>query len=77
VERGHDVLVADQTSPEQRAVGLTTVSTIVPGLIPIDFGWTMQRALSMRRLRVAPVNAGWRDTELTAEDLNMHPHPFP
>lgn len=75
--RGYDVLVADQTSPEQRAVGLTTVSTIVPGLIPIDFGWTMQRALTMRRLRTAPVAAGWRDTELSASDLNMHPHPFP
>lgn len=77
VARGHDVIVADQTSPEQHTVGLTTVATIVPGLIPIDFGWTMQRALSMRRLRIAPVNAGWRDTELTVEDLNMHPHPFP
>lgn len=76
-DRGLDVLMADQTSPEQRSVGLTTVSTIVPGLIPIDFGWTMQRALSMRRLRVAPVAAGWRETELSADDLNMHPHPFP
>lgn len=77
VSRGFDVITADQTSPEQRAVGLTTVATIVPGLIPIDFGWTMQRALSARRLRTAPVSAGWRSTELDVSELNLHPHPFP
>lgn len=74
---GSDVIVADQTSPEQDAVGLATVATIVPALIPIDFGWNMQRALHSPRLRTAFVNAGWRDTPLRDEELNLVPHPFP
>ena len=74
---GSDVLVADQTSPEQEAVGLSTVATIVPALIPIDFGWNMQRALHSSRLRNAFVRAGWRDTPLRDDELNLVPHPFP
>ncbi len=53
------------------------MATIVPGLVPIDFGWTMQRALTMRRLRTVFQEVGWRDDELGTADLNMIPHPFP
>ncbi|MCZ2819831.1 TOMM precursor leader peptide-binding protein [Modestobacter sp. VKM Ac-2977] len=76
-DRGMDVIVADQTSAEERVVGLSTVATIVPGLVPIDFGWTMQRALTMRRLRTVFQEVGWRDDELGQAELNMIPHPFP
>ena len=48
------IVVVDQTPPEQRAMGLHTVCTLVPGLLPIDFGWARQRALDMPRLRTAP-----------------------
>ena len=44
-DRGFDVIVVDQTRPEQRALGLATASVLVPGLLPIDFGWARQRAL--------------------------------
>ncbi|WP_222316231.1 TOMM precursor leader peptide-binding protein [Streptomyces cavourensis] len=74
---GFDVVVVDQTMPEQRALGLTTVSVLVPGLLPIDFGWTRQRALRMPRLRTALREAGLRATDLTDADLNPAPHPFP
>ncbi|RIV40411.1 cyclodehydratase [Micromonospora radicis] len=74
---GFDVIVVDQTTPEQRRMGLHTVCTIVPGLLPIDFGWTRQRALQMPRLRHAPHRAGLRDGDLAAPDLRMVPHPFP
>ncbi|EST37565.1 hypothetical protein N566_12355 [Streptomycetaceae bacterium MP113-05] len=74
---GFDVVVVDQTMPEQRRLGLTTVSVLVPGLLPIDFGWTRQRALGMPRLRTALREAGLRETDLTPEDLNPAPHPFP
>lgn len=76
-DKGFDTLVVDQTSPEQQALNLSTVSTIVPGLVPIDFGWTMQRGLRMSRVRSAPVAAGWFDSPLKYEDLNTVPHPFP
>ncbi|WP_433309196.1 TOMM precursor leader peptide-binding protein [Micromonospora sp. CA-269861] len=74
---GFDVIVVDQTTPEQRRMGLHTVSTIVPGLLPIDFGWTRQRALQMPRLRSAPRRAGLRASDLTDSDLRTVPHPFP
>jgi ribosomal protein S12 methylthiotransferase accessory factor len=76
-EAGFDVIVVDQTSPEQALVGLHTARVIVPGLIPIDFGWDMQRVLGMPRLRTAFRHAGWRDTDLDDAELNYVPHPFP
>lgn len=76
-DKGLDTLIVDQTSPEQETLNLSTVSTIVPGLVPIDFGWTMQRGLFMPRVRNAPVEAGWFDAPLKYEDLNPVPHPFP
>ncbi|MGW8992240.1 TOMM precursor leader peptide-binding protein [Streptomyces zhihengii] len=74
---GFDVIVVDQTMPEQRRLGLHTVSVLVPGLLPIDFGWTRQRALGMPRLRTALREAGLRDRDLVPEDFNPAPHPFP
>ncbi|WP_049574206.1 TOMM precursor leader peptide-binding protein [Streptomyces sp. SBT349] len=65
---GHDTIAVDQTTPEQRAVGLHTVATLVPGLLPLDFGWNRQRALRMPRLR-----------RVTGPGVpfNPAPHPFP
>nr|WP_236244761.1 TOMM precursor leader peptide-binding protein [Streptomyces sp. CC210A] len=74
---GFDVIAVDQTLPEQRDLGLTTVSVLVPGLLPIDFGWTRQRALGMPRLRTALREAGLRDRDLAPADFNPAPHPFP
>ncbi|MFI9275506.1 TOMM precursor leader peptide-binding protein [Kitasatospora sp. NPDC052896] len=74
---GFDVVVVDQTMPEQRGLGLSTVSVLVPGLLPIDFGWRRQRALTMPRLRTAPREAGLRERDLRADELNPAPHPFP
>ncbi|MCX4790451.1 TOMM precursor leader peptide-binding protein [Streptomyces sp. NBC_01221] len=77
VRAGHDVIVVDQTTPEQERVGLRTVSTLVPGLLPIDFGWNRQRAPLMPRLRTALRRGGHRTTDLTDAEIRMVPHPFP
>ncbi|MGW2014655.1 TOMM precursor leader peptide-binding protein [Streptomyces sp. NPDC001927] len=74
---GFDTIVVDQTMPEQRRLGLTTVSVLVPGLLPIDFGHTRQRALGMPRLRTALREAGLREHDLVPGDFNPAPHPFP
>ena len=74
---GFDVVVVDQTMPEQRDLGLRTASVLVPGLLPIDFGHRRQRALTMPRLRTAPRLAGLRNHDLVDADLNPAPHPFP
>ncbi|MDI5961754.1 TOMM precursor leader peptide-binding protein [Streptantibioticus silvisoli] len=75
--RGFDVVVVDQTMPAQAALGLHTVAVIVPGLVPIDFGWSRQRALRMPRVRTALREAGLLDRDLAEADLNPAPHPFP
>ncbi|MGC0416007.1 TOMM precursor leader peptide-binding protein [Embleya sp. AB8] len=72
-----DPIVVDQTGPEQRRLGLHTASVIVPGLLPIDFGWHRQRARHLPRTRTALREAGLRDTDLDPADLNPAPHPFP
>ncbi|RLU81620.1 cyclodehydratase [Streptomyces griseocarneus] len=77
VRAGFDVIVVDQTAPEQERMGLRTVSTVVPGLVPIDFGWDRQRVLGMARLRTAFRRAGWRTTDLADEEIRRVPHPFP
>ncbi|MFF2305121.1 TOMM precursor leader peptide-binding protein [Streptomyces sp. NPDC058128] len=74
---GHDVIVVDQTTPEQERMGLCTVSTLVPGLLPIDFGWNRQRAPLLPRLRTALRRGGHRATDLTDAEIRRIPHPFP
>jgi ribosomal protein S12 methylthiotransferase accessory factor len=69
--------VVNQTLDLQRELGLHTVSVIVPGLLPIDFGWARQRAPHMPRMRTAPRAAGLVDRDLTLADLHLVPHPFP
>ncbi|MFI0938209.1 TOMM precursor leader peptide-binding protein [Streptomyces sp. NPDC021020] len=74
---GCDVIVVDQTAPEQRAMGLRTVCTIAPRLLPIDFGWARQRALTMPRLLTAQRRGGLRADDLPAAAVRRVPHPFP
>ncbi|MGI5152733.1 TOMM precursor leader peptide-binding protein [Plantactinospora sp. CA-294935] len=70
--KGYDVIVVDQTTPEQFGMGLRTVCTIVPGLLPIDFGWRRQRALTMPRLE-----RRMRERGGAADGPRLVPHPFP
>ena len=74
---GFDVIVVDQSTPEQRRLGFHAVKVIVPGLVPIDFGTGRQRALHLPRVRTALRDAGRGERALLAEDLNPAPHPFP
>ncbi|MET9220183.1 TOMM precursor leader peptide-binding protein [Streptomyces sp. NPDC003300] len=74
---GCDVVVVDQTTPEQRRMGLRTVCTLAPGLLPIDFGWPRQRALTMPRLRTAQRRGGLRPDDLRDDEVRRVPHPFP
>ncbi|MEW2521901.1 TOMM precursor leader peptide-binding protein [Actinacidiphila alni] len=77
VRAGCDVIVVDQTTPEQRRMGLRTVCTLAPGLLPIDFGWPRQRALTMPRLRTAQRRGGLRPDDLRDDEVRRVPHPFP
>lgn len=76
-DAGFEVVVVDQTAPEQAPLGLHTASVIVPGLLPLDFGWYRQRALLMPRMRTALREAGLASHDLSDSDLHLVPHPFP
>lgn len=76
-EAGFDAIAVDQSLELQRRLGLSTAGVIVPGLLPIDFGWSRQRALLSPRLRTAPRQAGFADRDLTETDFHRVPHPFP
>jgi len=61
---GHEVIVADITTPEIADVGFSVVRVIVPGLVPLH-GNHLRPFLGVRRLVDVPY------------PLNPTPHPFP
>ncbi len=69
------VIVVDQTTPEQRRAGLHTARVLVPGATPMDFGYGASRVAGLKRLYSVPVRLGLRD-QMTADRLNRVPHPF-
>lgn len=75
-ERGHHAYVVEQTSREQKQLGLHSARVVVPGLLPIDFGWDRQRALTMKRLRAAQPRFLPHPAS-SAPGVRRVPHPFP
>lgn len=70
---GHEVLVADLTTADVAACGMSVVRVIVPGLagnFPAAFPF-----LGRRRLQDEAVTLGWRETPLAEEALNGFPLP--
>jgi ribosomal protein S12 methylthiotransferase accessory factor len=72
-----DVIIVDQTGPEQRAADLAVVKAIVPGTLSITFGHRNRRVHGLPRLHTVPMLLGHRSTPLPAAEVNPHPHPFP
>lgn len=76
-EKNFDVIVVDQTSPEIKRNGLHCVKVIIPGMLPMTFGYHLSRLVGLDRVLKIPMEIGYRKTPLTYEQLNPHPHPFP
>lgn len=74
---GMDVIVVDQTCSEQERIGVKVASVIVPGLMPMDFGWDRQRVFDRPRLRTVPRTAGFLETNFDPATSKPIPHPFP
>lgn len=75
--RDMDVIVVDQTSPEIARNGLRCVKAIIPGMLPMTFGYRLTRLAGLDRVRTVPALLGYRNAPLGKEQLNPHPHPFP
>ena len=65
------VVAVDQSSPEGLRVGLSNARLLVPGLVPLDFGYGSSRALSLTRLHLLAQNVRPHQ-----DQLNRAPHPF-
>jgi ribosomal protein S12 methylthiotransferase accessory factor len=72
---GHRVLVADLTTDDVRALGLSVVHAIIPGFHPL-FMDHRQRALGGYRLWEIPQKLGYEGITRATGD-NPLPHPYP
>ena len=72
---GHQVLLADLTTPDVAEVGFSVVRAVVPGFHPLFMGFTL-RALGGRRLAEVPDRLGRAGCSLEQGDSGL-PHPYP
>lgn len=72
-----DVIVVNQTSEELERNGLYCVKVIIPGMLPMTFGYHLTRLEHLDRVLTVPEKLGFTNRPLTREELNPHPHPFP
>jgi len=71
----HRVLVADVTSSDVKAVGMSVVRAIIPGFHPLFMGFPY-RALGGHRLWELPGRLGYNGISRETGD-NPSPHPYP
>ncbi|CAM4291240.1 bacteriocin biosynthesis protein SagD [Bacillus manliponensis] len=76
-EKNLEVIVVNQTTPEITRNGLHCVKVIIPGMLPMTFGYHLTRLVGLERVLKIPAELGYRKEPLTYEQLNPHPHPFP
>ncbi|MDR0268061.1 TOMM precursor leader peptide-binding protein [Paenibacillus sp.] len=76
LKQGLDVIVIDQTSPEIALKGLHCVKVLVPGMLPMTFGYDLTRLTGLDRVLRVPMELGFRTERLTQKELNPYPHPF-
>ncbi|MEK8130028.1 TOMM precursor leader peptide-binding protein [Paenibacillus filicis] len=77
VQLNMDVIVVDQTTPELRRNGLHCVKVLIPGMLPMSFGYHFTRLEGLERALRVPAELGYTERSLRPEELNAHPHPFP
>ena len=72
-----EVIVVDQTSPITKRNGLYCVKVIIPGMLPMTFGYHLTRLEGLERVLTVPKKLGFKEQPLSYAQLNPHPHPFP
>jgi ribosomal protein S12 methylthiotransferase accessory factor len=72
---GHRVLMADLTTDDVKALGLTVVRAIIPGFHPLFMGYN-NRALGGHRLWTVPQKLGFEGISIELGERSI-PHPYP
>lgn len=76
LDQGLDIVVVDQTAQEHAAAGFHCVKAIIPGMLPITFGYQTRRLANLERLYHVPHRLGYYPQPLTTAELHDLPHPF-
>lgn len=76
VDYHKDIYVGVLESETNNELGLWCVKAIVPSMLTMTFGVRNQR-LNLERIQKGAVIAGITDREISEEDINIIPHPFP
>lgn len=71
-----EVIVVNQTGPEHQALGLHCVRVLIPGTLPLTYGYRRRRLKDLPRLLALPNRLGHRERPLSFADVNQLPHPF-
>ncbi|RDW20101.1 bacteriocin biosynthesis protein SagD [Oceanobacillus arenosus] len=72
-----DVIIVDQSTPETIRNRLYCVKVLIPGMLPMTFGYHLTRLTGLERVLRVPMKLGFTNKPLTPEQLNPYPHPFP
>lgn len=74
---GYDVLVVNQTNRELEFGGLRSVKVLIPGMLPMTFGFSRRRVKGLDRVLQLPAKLDSTRRTLDLTELNLDPHPFP
>ncbi|MGW4058164.1 TOMM precursor leader peptide-binding protein [Amycolatopsis sp. NPDC004747] len=74
---GLETVVVDQTDPWTREhLGLHAAKVVVPGALPMAFGFVHQRTVGLPRLLRVPFELGRAPAVREHDELTLYPHPF-
>jgi ribosomal protein S12 methylthiotransferase accessory factor len=77
LEQKHlNVILSDITTADIRDAGFFVTKTLIPGAHPLNGAYDY-RCLGGSRLYQVPVMLGYRTDDVTDDELNKYPHPFP
>jgi ribosomal protein S12 methylthiotransferase accessory factor len=74
-QQGLDVFGVSYPCSELKPFGLYSYRAVVPGLVPISFGFFQRKGLGLARIFDVPEKLGFPKKRMEA--LNLVPHPFP
>lgn len=71
-----DIYIADLTSYSLRNIDLSCAKVLIPGMQPVAFGHQYRRIIK-ERIKKAPILANRNNYNLSENEINEMPHPFP
>lgn len=77
IDKGYDVIAVNQTPDFYENCNLHSVKIIIPGTLPLGFGYHSSRVHNLNRLYEVNKLMGYSNSTLSNSQINPSPHPFP